>query len=245
MTASISLTVNKSPEIKRIYVYKIDHDLGTNPNPFGNYCTLAHCKGYMRDSISNYVNEQKRINPKSTVSDLGIWVIGIAGKNLNYDGIDRYGRIVYIMQVTELHTYNEYWNDQRLRYKKSIFNDDELLKSELKNYQFYKENANYLVCGDNQKDIYDYNSKSVPYKHILLSDRFEYYGTDSHKNIKLLDYLGLKETDKFRGHRRYPSDNYPSIPPEIMEFIKNTFKGRKCLSRPTFSSPDFKIPKRV
>ena len=31
-------------KMKILYAYKVDHDLGMNPNPFGAYYTLAYCK---------------------------------------------------------------------------------------------------------------------------------------------------------------------------------------------------------
>ncbi len=39
-----------SGEAEILYVYKVDHDVGMNPNPFGEYCTLAYCKGRFCDA---------------------------------------------------------------------------------------------------------------------------------------------------------------------------------------------------
>ena len=37
-------------KVKIVYAYKVDHDLGMNPNPFGAYCTLAYCNR----TVNNY-----------------------------------------------------------------------------------------------------------------------------------------------------------------------------------------------
>ena len=56
-----------------IYTYKVDHDLGINPNPFGAFCTLAYCKGGMRDSIQKQITKKQSKNPALSVRDMGLW----------------------------------------------------------------------------------------------------------------------------------------------------------------------------
>lgn len=237
MISKASFTTDTSPQIKRVYIYKVDHDLGVNPNSFGDYCTLAHCKDIMREKIAKDV--KKFTNQESSVEDMGIWVIGIAGKRLNFDGSDRYGRIVYIMQVTEVLTFAEYWNDLRFVYKRLILTPkQEILyqNGHKNNYRFFKQNNSRQVCGDNKEE-----NRNEEHKHVLISDRFEYYGAESEKQIKLIDYLGLSEKDTMRGHRVYPSSSGKPIPKAVIDYIKHDFGARKCLARPTFSSLDFEL----
>jgi hypothetical protein len=113
MMAKTSFTTDASPQIKQVYVYKLDHDTGMNPNPFGDHCTLAYCKHMMREKIADVIAAQKSINHALSIADMGIWVIGITGKKLDFNSSNRYGRIVYAMQVTELLTFDEYWKDPR------------------------------------------------------------------------------------------------------------------------------------
>ncbi len=246
MSGNLTVESNNSSEPKRVYVYKVDHDLGINPNPFGKYCTLTTCKGSMRKAIAGYITGQQHKIPNHSVTDMGIWVIGIAGKNLEEHGTDRYGHIVYAMQVTEAPTYEEYWADSRFLYKKPLLSpqETELIKTGHKqHYRFFKGNKNYLVCGDNIEGNYERNCNHVPYKHILVSDRFEYYGVDAGKQRKLLDDLGVNYNDGLRPYRLYSSDVSKPIPEGIRYYIKNEFMNKKLLARPTFSSPEFQIPK--
>jgi hypothetical protein len=54
-------------KIMIIYTYRLDHDLGLAPNPFGKFCTLTVCKPKIRNS--------KKLK-------LGDWVIGTGSKAL-------------------------------------------------------------------------------------------------------------------------------------------------------------------
>lgn len=234
-----SFTTVASPQIKQVYVYKLDHDTGMNPNPFGDYCTLAYCMHMMREKIAKDVAAQKSVNPKLSIADMGIWVIGIAGKKLDFNGSKRYGRIVYAMQVTEVLTFDEYWRDPRFVTKRPNFTPGEEIQFQNgheANYRFFKLNNNRRICGDNIEGHYDEGSR-----YILVSDRFEYYGTDSENQIKLLDFLGLSENDTMRGYRVYSSPKGKPVPEAVTEYIKHAFRANKCVARPTFSSPDFQI----
>jgi len=83
----------------KYYSYKIEHDFGLAPNPFGSYCTLAVCRPTIR---------------KNKNLEIGDWIIGTGSaklKNLHH--------LIYAMQVEEKLTFNEYWNDSRFNYKKT------------------------------------------------------------------------------------------------------------------------------
>lgn len=84
------------------YSYKVHHDFGLAPNPFGGYCTLAVCKPTIR------AHKQLRD---------GDWVIGTGSMKLK-----TLHRLIYVMQVEEKLTFNEYWDDPRFQYKKPILN---------------------------------------------------------------------------------------------------------------------------
>jgi hypothetical protein len=84
------------------YSYKLDHDYGLAPNPFGEYCSLAVCKSSIR---------------KNKNLSVGDWIIGTGSKAL---GFEHY--LIYAMQVTEILTFDEYWEDERFQYKKPVLN---------------------------------------------------------------------------------------------------------------------------
>lgn len=234
-----------TPQVKRLYVYKLDHDVGMNPNPFGGYCTLTYCKALMRSAIAKYVTERQNAQPAMTVDQMGIWVVGIAAKKLNDRTIERYGHIIYAMQVTEILSHAQYFNDPRFEYKKLIASKEEedIIETDEKHgFHFFRNNKEPRLCGDNQQKNLDMSCMGIGCEYVLVSDCFEYYGVESYRHLKLLDYLGLSENDTLRGYRLYIENSEKDIPYEYSEYIKNDFRNRKCLSRPTFSHPGFIIP---
>ncbi|SFW11732.1 Nmad2 family putative nucleotide modification protein [Chitinophaga sancti] len=84
------------------FSYKIEHDFGLAPNPFGSYCTLAVCK----PSIRNNKNLQ-----------LGDWIIGTGSVKLK-----KLHHLIFAMQVEEKIEMEKYWDDPRFQYKKPVIN---------------------------------------------------------------------------------------------------------------------------
>ena len=80
----------------RLFSYVVRRDYGFAPNPFHGTCTLSTCKPDIRSSTS-----------------LGDWIVGTGSKTKN-----RQGNLVYVMQVDEAMTFNQYWTDIRFRRKK-------------------------------------------------------------------------------------------------------------------------------
>ena len=85
----------------KIYLYIITRDYGFAPNPFPPYCTLATCKQKIRKN-----------------AEIGDYVIGIGSAA---KGSKLKNKIIYIMQISEKITFEEYWNDKRFQYKKNKF----------------------------------------------------------------------------------------------------------------------------
>ncbi len=80
----------------KLYSYVVARDYGFAPNPFFGVCTLATCKPKIRESAQ--------------VDD---WIVGTGSKSYGL-----YGKLVYVMKVAEILTYDEYWNDPRFGKKK-------------------------------------------------------------------------------------------------------------------------------
>ncbi len=80
----------------RLYSYVVRWDYGFAPNPFLGTCTLATCKPKIR-----------------RCANTGDWIVGTGSKEQG-----RQGHLVYIMQVAEKMTFNQYWNDDRFQMKK-------------------------------------------------------------------------------------------------------------------------------
>lgn len=79
-----------------LYSYVLDHDYGFAPNPFFSVCTLATCKPQLR--------ERARV---------GDHVVGTGCAKRG-----RSGRLVYVMRVAEVTTFDEYWADPRFARKR-------------------------------------------------------------------------------------------------------------------------------
>lgn len=82
--------------------YKLDHDYGLAPNPFGGIMTLAVCKGDIR---------------KNQNLAVGDWIIGTGSKKMNM-----LNRLIYAMRVEGVMTFDEYWNDPKFAFKKPDLN---------------------------------------------------------------------------------------------------------------------------
>lgn len=81
-----------------IFTYVIEHDLGFAPNPFHGVCTLACCK--------------PRIRKKAEIGD---YVLGTGAALPNLRGF-----LTFWMQVDEITTFDDYWQDRRFQRKKPV-----------------------------------------------------------------------------------------------------------------------------
>lgn len=81
----------------RLFTYKMTHDTGFAPNPFGNFLTIATCKPAMRRS--------KRV---------GDWIAGFTSKELSGHQVGD-ERLVFLMQVDEKIALADYFRDRRFQ----------------------------------------------------------------------------------------------------------------------------------
>lgn len=142
----------------RLFQYVVARDYGFAPNPFGRYCTLATCK--------------PKIRSKAQVSDL---VIGTGSKTR-----DMQGRIVFFMRVSETMAFDEYWLDDRFRYKRPSINGS--IKSSFgDNIYHHDDNGDWLQENSHHSHsdgtinirnvIHDTSSDRV-----LVAEDFSYFG---------------------------------------------------------------------
>ena len=101
-----------------LYSYVITRDYGFAPNPFWKICTLATCKPQIREHAFK-----------------GDWVAGVGSAHTE---IAR--KMVFLMQVNEVCTFDEYWRDSRFFKKRPCFDG---------NYQqCYGDNIYHHVAGE-------------------------------------------------------------------------------------------------
>jgi hypothetical protein len=79
-----------------LYSYIVKHDSGFAPNPFFGYCTLACCK----PGIRKHARE-------------GDWIVGLTPRAKGAGN-----KIVYLMEVEESLSFDDYWRDPRFRQKR-------------------------------------------------------------------------------------------------------------------------------
>jgi hypothetical protein len=76
--------------------YIIEPDMGFAPNPFQGLCTLATCKPKIRKYTS-----------------VGDYVLGTGSKKRN-----QHNRVVYLMRVGKITTFDKYWTEPQYARKK-------------------------------------------------------------------------------------------------------------------------------
>ena len=149
------------------FSYKVEHDFGLAPNPFGGYCTLAVCRGQIRGN--------KRLN-------LGDWIIGTGSKALEkLSGKESLHHLIFAMKVEEVITFDDYWSDERFQYKKPIVNGslvkmygDNFYHRDSVSQKWIQENsAHSLADGSCNKNHLKRDTKS---ENVLISRSFYYFG---------------------------------------------------------------------
>lgn len=142
-----------------LFSYRVEHDFGLAPNPFGGTISFAVCRGDIRSN---------------KLMQIGDWLVGTGSVSMKNEG-----RLIYAMKVEEIISFDEYWNDPRFQYKKPY------LKGTL--VQMYGDNFYHTVDErmvqepsahsnpDLEQRIKLYN-KDVKGKRVLLSKTFYYFG---------------------------------------------------------------------
>lgn len=145
----------------KVFSYRVKHDLGLAPNPFGGYCTLAVCKPKIRNS---------------TTLKIGDWVVGTGSVAIGNDRI-----LIYIMQVEEKITYQTYWDDPRFMLKKpkipgslvqmhgdNFYHQDPVTGNWIQEHSAHSRSSNRVNAKHQKRDLAG--------KYVLISQRFYYFG---------------------------------------------------------------------
>ncbi len=200
----------------KLYSYIVKHDTGFSPNPFWGYCTLSCCKPAIR----------RTANP-------GDWIVGLSSKSLGH-------KIVYFMEVQEVLSFSEYYNDNRFKNKKPSNNQRELIFKCGDNIYKPLTRGNYRQLESMHSDGLKQNKSNMKRdlsgKQVLISDNYVYFGR---KMIELPPrFNGLKAG---RGHKnRFPEDL-------VKDFVKyaSRFKSGLRASPSFWSSNDKSWQQRI
>jgi hypothetical protein len=164
-----------------LFSYKMTHDSGFAPNPFGGVLTIATCKPQIR----LYKNR-------------GDWIAGFTSGTLNGDSVGQ-ERLIYLMQVEDKLTFADYFCDPSYNYKiprlpKSAGPDAGSQKRSCEPKRLTSARPAILMAGDNiYEPLPGGGFKQVPNRNhnerhkehdlsgefVLLSLKFVYFGSDA------------------------------------------------------------------
>lgn len=195
----------------RLYSYILTYDTGFAPNPFYGYCTLATCKPNVRRTAQ--------------VDD---WIIGTGSKNMTTGSktkrINKSGYLVYAMRVTEILTFDEYWNDPRFRDKQP--GEGACKKRECGDSIYFRDSS----TGELEQVERSYHcpadkSRDTKPDRVLVSEDFVYWGRNALPMPPEFD--GLVSTTQ--GHKcRFPQEDVQAF----LKWLRET-GDRGVLGKPT------------
>lgn len=175
----------------RLYSYVVARDFGFAPNPFYNTCTLATCKPIIRRTAR-----------------IGDWVLGTgtaAEKKAGY--------LVYIMRVSEIMTFDEYWQSERFQKKKpnltsskkKAFGDNIYFRDPV-NGNWHQANSHHSLS-DGSPNVTNIATDTSADR-VLISEEYTYWGRsgpkipDQYRNFDGVDICA------HRGHKcNFTSDH--------------------------------------
>ena len=168
-----------------IFVYTVAYDDGFAPNPFHGICSLATCKPGIRKAAG-----------------LGDLVIGKAGVP---DG----HRAIFVMQVDEVLTYDQYWRAPRFASKKPLINGSLMMACGDNIYHRATPDGEWTQThsyhsnrdGTGQPDNIKHDTGRTD--RVLLSRRFKYFGANGPDLPPLRDQI---ITEPIRNMLRYFSE---------------------------------------
>lgn len=155
-----------------LYSYKMTHDTGFAPNPFGKTLTLATCKPKIR-----------------LCKKVGHWVAGFSSVALNRDRVGE-ERLIYLMHVGEKKAIRDYFYDPRFADKKpSMVTPGPIAKAGDNIYRPLVNNAEDPIefeqienpnhwDWDNKQNHWGTQKDDLSGKYVLIAKEFYYFGGD-------------------------------------------------------------------
>lgn len=142
-----------------LYSYVITRDYGFAPNPFWNICSLATCKPQIRERAL-----------------IGDWIAGFGGANTAISH-----KMVFLMRVDEICTFDAYWEDPRFFVKRPRFdgNYQQCYGDNIYHHignEWMQENSHHsYVDGINQNNLLH----DTRIDRVLLSFYYWYFGENA------------------------------------------------------------------
>jgi hypothetical protein len=168
-----------------IFSYVVRYDFGFAPNPFHGTCTLATCKQQIRRTAR-----------------VGDWVMGTGSQQKSLAG-----RLVYVMQVEEVLTFDDYWADARFTAK--IPRTSGALKHAYGDNIYHREGDEWIQA-DSRHSLPDgtinpgHVAVDTSADAVLLSSTYSYFGGSGPKvPDQLRTGFPVDLVHQSQGHRRH------------------------------------------
>lgn len=144
----------------KLYSYTMPKGSGLAPNPYFGYCTLATGKPIVRKC-----------------AQVGDWiaVYGMADTVLH-------GKLVALMRVDEVMTYDAYWEDERFREKRPAFDGEKMYEQGDNIYHReglrWVQERSCLTLADGNVDEMTLK-RDTQTNRVMIAKEFYYFGNDA------------------------------------------------------------------
>jgi hypothetical protein len=218
----------------KLFSYKMTHDTGFAPNPFGHTLTLATCKPAIRKK-----------------KEVGEWIAGFTSVKLNHDPVGE-ERLVFLMRIGEKCHLSKYFSDPRFQDKIPLPHlKDPVAKAgdniyrplvpgaiEFFHFEQLKNINHWAGCGPDQ----DHLIEDISGQFVLVADIFYYFG-DSPLIIPpscrpkmpkgQANHGYLTQPDQAERFLQYIQGNYlPGIHSLPKDLQKSELKDATCKTKP-------------
>jgi hypothetical protein len=143
--------------MRRGFSYVVARDYGFAPNPFYGFLTLATCKQQIRKHAK-----------------VGDFIIGHSSKEQGY-------KLIYMAKVSEVITFDEYWNNPKFDRKKPVMNGSfkklygDNIYHHLPNGSWMQEDSHHSN-EDGSVNYHNLKRDTGTSDHVLVSYDFFYFG---------------------------------------------------------------------
>lgn len=143
--------------MRKGFSYVVARDYGFAPNPFYGFLTLATCKQKIRKD-----------------AQVGDYIIGHAGSSGHY-------KLIYMAKVSEVITFDEYWNNPKYARKKPVMNGSykklygDNIYHHLPNGTWMQEDSHH-TNEDGSINFHNLTRDTGTSDHVLVSYDFFYFG---------------------------------------------------------------------
>lgn len=200
--------------------YKMHHDFGLAPNPFGGVMTLAVCKGNIR---------------KNRHLEIGDWIIGTGSKKMR-----RLNKLIFAMKVEGKMTFDEYWDNPEYAFKKPNINGS-LVQMYGDNFYHTDKNTGKVIqekCAHSNNDNSQnekHTARDARGKYVLYSRHFYYFGDQSPKVPK--EFIDVCCTVRDYSYKDISEEKINSFVKWLEENYEQGINGDPC------NWGEFKLPK--